>query len=302
MTKISLNTHKFSLEQQISEHHMILKKEFPEQEFSFLGKGGLNFIFSTRFKGKKITLRVCNDKEIFENFSFIREKINMTKINHPNLSKVYSRILNTGIMLIEYCGEVSFEQRFSRTNKFILKNNFIAYHKVMKAVEYLISQELVHCDLKCGNILFHRHENNPKIIDYDTLKKSDSKETYDIIFCSLGFAAPELFTQEINDKIDIFGLGSILYKLTQVKEVFRCSTTVYLLDNAFKEYEEYKEQLKEPLPYYDIPIGNNKTLKELINKMREPEPENRIGIYKAIDMFESAMPKEIKSRLKHPIP
>jgi len=43
-------------------------------------------------------------------------------------------------------------------------------------------------------------------------------------------------------------------------------------------------------------------LKELINKMREPEPENRIGIYKAIDMFESAMPKEIKSRLKHPIP
>ncbi len=298
MAKITLNQTELSLEQQISKSYQKLKKEFPEQEFNYIGKGGLNIIFSTKFRDKKIALRICKNDEILENSPVIKEKINLTHLKHPNLTRVYRRILNTGIMLLEYSGEVNFGQRFTNTNTILLKQNLIAYHKVMKAVEYLVSQNLVHMDLKDDNILFHRHSSNPKIIDYDTMRKIDSKEKYNKLFCTVGFTAPEVFTfGELNDKIDVFSLGPILYRLTQLKDVFKCRTTVYLLDDVYIEYGEYKEKLKEPINYKNIPLVKNKIIKELINDMVQEDIEKRIDIKQAIETFESAMPKDIRKEL-----
>ena len=149
-----------------------VQKILPKYNLEFLGSGGLSYVFLSEHQGKKAVVKI--NKFSHEMMPFEIEKVDLKKIKHPNLMEVYE-VLPSGVRISEYCGELNLETRTKYKNKFLLEQNLIAFWDVINAVEYLISIKLAHGDLNDANIFFYMHQNNPKIIDYDTIRNLENR-------------------------------------------------------------------------------------------------------------------------------
>ena len=271
-----------------------VKKILPNYNLDFLGSGGLSHVFLTEHLGKKAIAKI--NKFSHEMMPFEIEKVDLKKIKHRNLMEVYE-VLPSGVRISEYCGELDLETRTKYKNKLLLEQNLIAFWDVINAVEYLISLKLAHSDLNDTNIFFHAHKNNPKIIDYDTMRNLENRVILDNYFLTMGFTAPEAFISEQTDRTDIFSLGSVLYRILQMEDPIDPAATKVFKGDSKKDCKKYKELLKEKPEYNKAPLIKNKIMKELINLMREPESSDRIDIFEVKNQYRSAMPKYIRRKL-----
>lgn len=284
-----------------SQYKKRLEKEFPEKHFDYLGKGGIGYVFSSDYKGKKATFKILCDEVTLNDLPFSKENIDLTQIKHPNLMEVYE-VLPSGIIIAEQCGNINLEKRILKEDNSFLEQNLIAYWDLLHAVKYLVENNLSYSDLKPVDIMFSEVKNSPKIIDFDTLRRIDNKikkEVYHIFGSPLYFV-PEILQGTINEKTDVFSLGNLLYFIITKKQFFEDEITDYVSENySFLNYFTFLNIFKNNWHYEKSPIGNNDIIKSLLNKMRKIEVDERIDIFNAIDMFESAMPKYIKNEFSN---
>jgi len=90
---------------------------------------------------------------------------------------------------------------------------------VCKVLEVTHEQDILHRDLKPSNILLpYGKINNLKVTDFGLAKRMDAgAQDSNLIFGSMGFAAPEQIDYKsrfkVDGRADIFGLGAVLYNL-----------------------------------------------------------------------------------------
>lgn len=108
------------------------------------------------------------------------------------------------------------------------KNNSIPYvdvinifYELTKGLEYIHSQNIIHCDLKPENIMINRDSMKIKIIDFGSAIYSgtDKKHFY---IQSRYYRAPEIVycIGQITCAIDIWSLGCIIYEILFRKPLF----------------------------------------------------------------------------------
>lgn len=82
------------------------------------------------------------------------------------------------------------------------------------AVACLHSDRIVHCDIKSDNVVVTR-EGTLKLIDFSlSLVKHERQQTFSHNIGALGYRAPEVIMKcKWNEKVDIWGLGCVLYEM-----------------------------------------------------------------------------------------
>jgi eukaryotic-like serine/threonine-protein kinase len=139
----------------------------------------------------------------------------------------------------------------------------IAFH-LAKALHALDRQELIHGDLKPGNVLVHRGA--VWLADFGLARRRDDRAVRDEVRGSWGYLAPECFHGEHGPRADLYALGLTLHELASGVPAVSATT--------FRDARSAHHALNlEPL-HWTIP-GIGRDLSDVILRLAARHPEDR---------------------------
>ena len=110
---------------------------------------------------------------------------------------------------------------YYKKNTISYKNVISIFYEVTKGLEYIHSQNIIHCDLKPENIMINKETKKIKIIDFGSAIYYGTEKKHFYIQ-SRYYRAPEIVycISQYTCAIDIWSLGCIIYELLFRKPLF----------------------------------------------------------------------------------
>jgi len=244
-----------------------------------IGEGNFGKVKLAKFKptGEEFAIKVLNKKKIKKQMKnvMLRENDIVTKLHHVNVVTVY-KIIETEedyFMVMEYCKLGELFDYIVKKKRLDEEEASVFFYQLINGVEYIHSQGYAHRDLKPENLLL-TEDKVLKIIDFG-LSHEFSEDQFLKTKCgSPSYAAPEIISMPNYNgfKIDIWCCGIILYAML-------CGYLPFDEDsdddeNNFKLFKNILEC--EP----ELPDFLSNTSKDLIYRILNPYPEDRISIKK----------------------
>lgn len=205
-----------------------MQKELVNNRYTIirkLGIGAMGSVYLTEdrlYNNRKTALKFIHKKILNEkNLQIFKNEFDvMSRLNHPNLTKVYSFNIdihdNNYFIAMEYVeGKTLFN--YIRLIKDFDDDFFITIIvELCRAIEYIHSRNILHRDIKPGNIIL-TNENSIKLMDFGLadIGKFDMKKKG-----TLYYMAPEIIKGSIDQRVDIFSLGLTLYEALTKKSFF----------------------------------------------------------------------------------
>ena len=191
-------------------------RQFPPQlsdrykESEFIGEGGFANIFKARSSdGQYVAIKIPISPDETTGRSFLAELQNWTKLDHPNIVKVYDfNILPVAYFEMELC-----EGSLSDVKKPV-ENRLAALliFNICDGLKYAHQKKIVHRDLKPQNILLSNKV--PKISDWGLSRVISESKSSRVTSFSPYYAAPEQMGKGSKDeRTDLWQLGVIFYEL-----------------------------------------------------------------------------------------
>ncbi|MCQ1539513.1 protein kinase [Methanocalculus taiwanensis] len=233
------------------------------QSHDLIGEGGFARVYRVIRDGKVYAVKVPKTPDSATGKTFISEIQNWTRLNHPNIVKVFDyNILPTPYFEMEYC-EASLD---SLPKPMSPDQAAWLIYGVCTGLHYAHSLKIIHRDLKPQNILIK--EGIPKITDWGLSKvMTESKSTTSTSFTPY-YAAPEqMGSQPKDERTDIWQLGAILYELVTGTVPFTGDSMMEVMMGIMS---------RDPVKPTDL-NPDAKELEPVILRCLEKDPAKRFG-------------------------
>lgn len=195
--------------------------------------GNKKYILKEYFP-KKFSIRIKNMSIFTEKNKYLFEKMKINFFNEiHNLKRLKKRdgIVeifdsfnenNTEYILMEYCVGINLKEYIINTKNMSMNDIIRIFLKILKVINKIHGENIVHLDIKPSNIFIDQYE-NIKIIDFGSSIKLKSNSHYkkglkikyfsNEIIVSNGYSALELYSREKNldKRSDIYSLFCVLY-------------------------------------------------------------------------------------------
>ncbi|XP_075391431.1 interferon-induced, double-stranded RNA-activated protein kinase [Tenrec ecaudatus] len=248
-------------------------KDFTEIES--IGSGGYGQVFKAKHRIDQKTYVIKRVKYSDEKAE--REVKALANLNHVNIVHYhhcwdgydYATMdsLNTSssktkclFIQMEYCDKGTLEKwindkRGKKSDKDLVLNFF---KQITTGVNYIHSKQLIHRDLKPGNI-FLVHTNQIKIGDFGLVTSMETYEQRTAERGTLRYMSPEQSSSQYGNEVDIFALGLILAELLYICPTFQEAVKIFsdLRKGVFPNVFDDKEE-------------------DLLRKLLSPEPKSRL--------------------------
>lgn len=191
---------------------------------SRIGKGGIAEVYKALQTSlqREVAIKVLSseytyDSDIVKRFE--RESILIARLNHPNIVHVIDKGTQGRryYFVMEYVDGDSFRAIINNPN-IDLKEKIEIIVQVCKALDFAHKNEVVHRDIKPGNILIDR-QGNAKVADFGIAQFHDSTDyevtSSDIVMGTLAYMSPEQKSSSagVTRAADIYSLGVIIYEI-----------------------------------------------------------------------------------------
>jgi len=259
---------------------------------SKLGSGSIGDVYLAidGRNNQKVCLKTLRSEAPGIEENFVREFEILSDLKHPGLIPVYDFGIDPDsgpFFSMEYAGGGDLSGV-----KAIAAEDFVTLSiSVCQALEYIHYRNIVHGDLKPSNILIDS-VGNYRLVDFGLSFISGDK-----VVASSGsapFISPEVIHKKsATNRSDIYSLGLLFYELIFGKPFYEGTAG-----------EIISKKLKGTVPIPEIPGRfGGKALKELLQKMIEYDPRNRIdSAGKVLDEIENIFKEKIQLKIERNFP
>ena len=203
---------------------------------------------------------------------FFREAEIVERMEHPNIVTVYDMGEEDGLAYISM--ELIKGGDLEAHTK---PNNLLPYPKVLEiiacaadALGYAHEQDVVHRDVKPGNIMYDPVSGTVKVMDFGISRiTTEAKTKLGVVLGTPYYMSPEqLRGLKIGGPSDIFSLGTSLYQLLAGKLPFEGKSTMEVMSRIAKEPHVNILTLRPDLPPAVGKIVDRAMEKEIDNRFR----------------------------------
>ena len=243
-----------------------------------LGRGSMSVVYlgrdpiSNREAAIKtmVLANVFNEKALGDAKSqFWHEAKILTWLNHPNIVSIYDVGEDHGFAYIAM--EFLSGEKLTR---FTSTDNLLPLIKVLDimarsadALDYAHEQNVIHRDIKPGNIMYDRVSNTVKVIDFGiSILTNLSAGKGSVIGTPLYMSPEQVMGKQINGLSDLFSLGSSLYQLVSGHLPFEGATDVDVMRRIAKEPHKNILSVKPDLPPCVCAIIDRALAKDMVNR------------------------------------
>src|SRR5438309_2273170 len=146
--------------------------------------------------------------------SFIREARACAGLNHTNIIHIYAfdELDGQRYLVMELADRASLDQKIEKQQRLTELEVLDIGIKIASALDMTLKHDLIHRDIKPGNILFN-HDNEPKLVDFGLARSPDAEpESMSVTEGTPYYVAPEKIKRERETFLsDMYSLGCTLY-------------------------------------------------------------------------------------------
>lgn len=197
-----------------------------------LGEGGMAVVYNaldTRYERNvaiKVILPSRQTSQVFVN-SFLVEARALAQLSHTNIVKVldYGEENGQPYLVMEFIPGGTLKEMMGHPIPWQQAAAMLA--PVVRALEYIHKQSLVHRDVKPANILIDEH-GQPMLSDFGVVKLVEAQEAE--VANSVGVGTPDYMSpeqglgKEINFSADIYALGVVFFEMVTGQKPYAAET------------------------------------------------------------------------------
>jgi serine/threonine protein kinase len=146
--------------------------------------------------------------------SFYREARACARLNHTNIVHIYTfdEAEGQSYLVMELADRGSLDQRIEKLRALPELDVLDIGIKITSALDMALKHDLLHRDIKPGNILFNA-DHEPKLVDFGLARKAEpDADADDMVWGTPFYVAPEKIKREPETFLsDMYSLGATLY-------------------------------------------------------------------------------------------
>lgn len=192
-----------------SENKVVVKELFPRE---LADRDGLEVVVEDIYRFKSL-------KHIFETESRI-----LSVLNHEAIVNFidYFEENNTVYIVMSYARGRNLKEYIIEEKKLSFIESLKIFNKILDAAEYMHSKDIIHRDIKPGNIIIRKEDKNfeVKIIDFGSACKLSEKDD-DFIRVSRGYSPIEMYATESQHHYgtDIYSIFATFCHMLEGKKI-----------------------------------------------------------------------------------
>lgn len=194
---------------------------------------------------------------------FLREARAAAAVQHENVVQIYG-VEESPIpyLVMEYVSGETLQQRSDRLGPFDPAEIVRLGQQIARGLEAAHAKGLIHRDIKPGNILLeHGGELRAKLSDFGLARTVDdaSLSQSGVVIGTPMYMSPEqVHGDELDQRADLFSLGSVLYLMATGRPPFRAASTMAVLKRVV---EDHPRSITDIVP--EIPYGLSRVIRQL---------------------------------------
>jgi serine/threonine-protein kinase len=225
---------------------------------------------------KMMKLEMAADPQIMQ--GFYREAQAGASLNHTNIIHIYSFDEFNGqpYLVMELANHGSLDRRIEQESRVPERDVLDVGTKMTSALGAALRHNLLHRDLKPGNILYNA-EGEPKLIDFGLVRAAEVDDAYEEhIWGTIYYVAPEKIERKGEDfHSDMYSLGGTLYHALTGHAPFEAASVNDILS----------AHVHTPLtpPHHVVPEITELTSNAIVRAMAK-RPADRFESYEEMQM------------------
>ncbi|MCU0879788.1 MAG: SUMF1/EgtB/PvdO family nonheme iron enzyme [Pirellulaceae bacterium] len=201
---------------------------------------------------------------------FLREARSSAQVRHENVVQVYDvKERPLPFLVMEYIPGETLQDRLDRIGPLEVQEVLQIGRQIAEGLAAAHAKDLIHRDIKPGNVLLEGDQHKVKITDFGLARAADdaSMTQSGMIAGTPLYMAPEqALGHTLDQRADLFSLGSVLYQMVTGRPPFRANSTIAVLKRVV---DDTPRDMREVIP--ETPAW----LCDIIAKLHAKDPENR---------------------------